>query len=142
MFDLSACHVERLGDREYRVHWPAFDPPREVAVFMADDPDVFYTNSDLGAPLLTTYDSNVVVANPDPEVRHYFYLRAATGEGAVLAERRLALQGAPNFRDLGGYLHSRRSSPQVGQTVPLGKAVGADGRGYALRPPPGADPGV
>lgn len=104
MFDLSACHVERLGDREYRVHWPAFDPPREVAVFMADDPDVFYTNSDLGAPLLTTYDSNVVVANPDPEVRHYFYLRAATGAGAVLAERRLALQGAPNFRDLGGYL--------------------------------------
>ena len=104
MFDLTQCHVERLGDREYRLHWPAFDPPKDVAVFIADNPDVFYTDTDPGPPLLSTSGNEVVIANPDPDVRHYFYLRAASGEGAVLAERRLALQGAPNFRDLGGYL--------------------------------------
>ena len=104
MFDLTDCHVERLGDRGYRLSWQAFEPPQAVAVYMSDDPGRFYTNSDPGEPLLSTRACEAVIANPDPGVRHYFYLRSAAGSGVVLAERRLSLRGAPNFRDLGGYL--------------------------------------
>ncbi len=103
MFDLNACHVERLGDREYRVRWQAFHPPQKVAVFILEDLSDFYSNNNPGVPVLSTSDNEVFVANPNPRLRHYFYLLSEMGESAVLAERRLSLQGTPNFRDLGGY---------------------------------------
>lgn len=104
MFDLSACQVERLDDRQYRISWRPFDPPRQVAIYMSDDPNRFYSDRHPGIPLLRTSASEALIANPDARVRHYFYLEADSGEGAILAERRLSLQGSPNFRDLGGYL--------------------------------------
>jgi protein-tyrosine phosphatase len=104
MFDLSACHVERLSDREYLVRWHAFQPPEKVAVYMSDDPNRFYGNNNPGTPILYTTGNEALIANPDAKVRHYFYLESEMGEGAVLAERRLSLKGTPNFRDLGGYV--------------------------------------
>jgi protein-tyrosine phosphatase len=70
---------------------------------MSDNPDHYYTGSDLGTPILYTTDSEALISNPDIDVRHYFYLESEQGEGAILAERQLSLQGTPNFRDLGGY---------------------------------------
>ena len=48
-------------------------------------------------------DGEVVIVNPDPLVRHYFLLQPQNGKAIVLAERKVALEGTPNFRDLGGY---------------------------------------
>jgi protein-tyrosine phosphatase len=39
----------------------------------------------------------------DPRVRHYVRLQAPDGEAVVVAERLVPLDGAMNFRDLGGY---------------------------------------
>jgi protein-tyrosine phosphatase len=103
MFELNACHVERLSDREYRVRWGAFDPPQAVAVFILEDLTDFYSSNNPGVPVVSTSENEVVIANPNPSLRHYFYLQSEMGESTVLAERRLSLQGAPNFRDLGGY---------------------------------------
>lgn len=103
MFDLSACHVERTEDQNYRVSWHLPREGARVAIYMSDDPNHFYAGGDLGSPLLYTTDPEVVVHNPDTAVRHYFYLESERGEAVVLAERQLSLQGAPNFRDLGGY---------------------------------------
>lgn len=104
MFDLSACHVDRIDDRHYLIRWRPFEPAQSVAVYMSDDPDWFYRSRDPGTPLLRTTGCEAVIDNPDPNVRHYFFLESEKGDGAILAERRLSLKGTPNFRDLGGYL--------------------------------------
>jgi protein-tyrosine phosphatase len=103
MFDLTACHVERTRDQNYLVRWRHPNPGQSVAVYMSDNPDHYYAGSDLGTPVLHTTAQEALITNPDPGVRHYFYLESAQGEAAILAERQLSLQGTPNFRDLGGY---------------------------------------
>ncbi len=104
MFDLSACHVERTPHKDYLVTWHSLHPGQRVSVFMTDDPGLYYSGADRGLPVVETTNEQVVIANPDPLVRHYFYLLSEHGEGVVLAERRLPLEGTPNFRDLGGYV--------------------------------------
>ena len=103
MFDLGACHVERDGDGNYRVSWRTASPGQRVAIYMADNPDHYYTGKDLGTPVLYSSGNDALVLNPDREVRHYFYLETERGEAVILAERQLSLQGTHNFRDLGGY---------------------------------------
>jgi protein-tyrosine phosphatase len=103
MFDVTACHVERNQDQDYLVRWHGSRPGQRIAVYMTDNPDRYYKGSDLGTPLLYTSEPEVLVSNPDKAVRHYFYLESDQGEAVILAERQLPLEGAPNFRDLGGY---------------------------------------
>ena len=104
MFDLSACHVERTSDHNYLVSWRTSRPGQKVAVYMADSPDRYYAGTDPGTPLRYSTEQQVLIPNPDREVRHYFYLESERGEGVILAERQLTLEGVPNFRDLGGYV--------------------------------------
>ncbi len=46
---------------------------------------------------------SVTVDDPSPGARPYFALVGDGGSRTVVAERRIALEGSPNFRDLGGY---------------------------------------
>jgi len=103
MFDLTACHVERTEDHDYLIRWRCSEPGQRIAIYMSDGPDRYYEGGDPGAPLLHTSEPEVLVANPDKGVRHYFYLESDRGEAVILAERQLPLEGTPNFRDLGGY---------------------------------------
>jgi len=103
MFDLSACHVERTADQNYLVRWRCFQPGQKIAIYMSDDPDHYYSGSELGTPILFSTEQQAQVRNPEKGVRHFFYLESEQGEGVILAERQLSLQGTPNFRDLGGY---------------------------------------
>ena len=95
--------MERTPDQNYLIRWHAPQAGQKVAVYMSDNPDHYYAGSDPGTPILHTTDQEALIANPDIDVRHYFYLETEQGEGAILAERQLSLQGTPNFRDLGGY---------------------------------------
>jgi len=103
MFDLSACHVERTLHQDYHLSWHSLHPGQRVYVYMSEDPERYYAGHELGEPLVDTTSEQAVIANPDKTVRHYFYLLSEHGEGVILAERDLSLQGAANFRDLGGY---------------------------------------
>lgn len=103
MFDLTACHVERLADDNYLLRWHCYKQGERVAVYMAEDPDLYYRGGNPGTPLMHTTGEEAIVHNTDPGVRHYFYLQTDSGEGVILAERKLSLRGTPNFRDLGGY---------------------------------------
>ena len=103
MFNPGACTVERTGDQGYLLRWQLSVPGEKVAVYLSDCPDRFYAAGDPGTPLLHTTDNKALIPNPDSQVRHYFLLKTEQGETIILAERKLALQGAPNFRDLGGY---------------------------------------
>lgn len=103
MFDLSACHVERNAEQDYELHWRTLEPGHLVSVYMSDEPEFFYRQDNPGTAILSTREEQALVRNPDPSQRHYFCLRSQQGESAILAERRLPLEGSPNFRDLGGY---------------------------------------
>lgn len=103
MFDLRFCHVERALGQNYFIRWHASHAGQKVRVYMSENPDHYYAGKDLGSPVLETTDTEALIANPDVAVRHYFYLESQLGEGVVLAERQLSLEGTPNFRDLGGY---------------------------------------
>ncbi len=107
-FDTSACSVERTSEDNYRVRWDGTSRGERIAVYMTDNPANLYDSGihslkDLCAPPIESTDREVVIANPDREVRHYFLLQPESGKPIVLAERKVALEGTPNFRDLGGY---------------------------------------
>jgi protein-tyrosine phosphatase len=107
-FDTRACSVERTSDGNYRIRWGGPSRGQKIAVYMTDNPANLYENSihslkDLCAPPIQSTDCEIVIANPDREVRHYFLLQPQGGKPIVLAERKVALEGSPNFRDLGGY---------------------------------------
>jgi protein-tyrosine phosphatase len=107
-FDTSDCSVERTGEDDYRIRWDGTCRGQTIAVYMTDNPANLYDNSihslkDLCAPAIHSTDREIVIANPDREVRHYFLLQPENGRPIVLAERKVALVGTPNFRDLGGY---------------------------------------
>jgi len=103
MFDLEACHVERMENHNYLLSWRSPQPGQKTAIYMSDDPDRYYAGGALGAPVLHTTGQEALIRNPDKSVRHYFCLESEQGDVAILAERQLSLQGTPNFRDLGGY---------------------------------------
>ena len=103
MFDLAACHVERTAQEDYLVTWHSLHPGQRVSIYMSDDPECYYRGDTPDLPVVESSNEQAVIANPDKHVRHYFYLLSEHGEGVVLAERQLPLEGAPNFRDLGGY---------------------------------------
>jgi len=107
-FDTRACSVERTSEGNYRIRWGGTSRGQRIAVYMTDNPANLYDNSvhsfkDLCAPPIQSTDREIVIANPNREVRHYFLLQPESGKPIVLAERKVALEGSPNFRDLGGY---------------------------------------
>lgn len=103
MFDLTACHVERTPEHDYLLRWRSFHPGQRIAIYMADAPDRYYAGGHPGTPVACSTAEEALVRNPDRSIRHYFYLESERGEGVILAERKLPLEGTPNFRDLGGY---------------------------------------
>ena len=115
MFDLNACYVERNEQQDYEIFWHSLHPGQEVSVYMSADPDFFYRDVDFGKPVAVSRGEHVLISNDDPTLRHYFFLASEYGEGAILAERKLDLTGAPNFRDLGGY------GTQCGRRLKWGK---------------------
>ncbi len=103
MLELISCLVEHNQNKDYNVRWRSANPGQRVIIYMADDPEQFYSGNDPGLPVAYSNGEEALVTNPDKTVRHYFLLEFESGEKFVLAERRLTLEGAPNFRDLGGY---------------------------------------
>lgn len=135
MFDLSACHVERTADGDYLVSWRLPHASDRVKVYMSEDPDHFYAGGHPGEPVLTTEAREALVPCPDKGVRHYFYLQSEHGEGVILAERKLDLEGTPNFRDLGGYQGHEGRKLRWGKLYRSSKlsALSEKDRGYVRR---------
>jgi protein-tyrosine phosphatase len=63
----------------------------------------------------------VKITGLDPASRHYFHVRDEDGNRFMTAERRVPLEGAVNFRDIGGY------KTIDGREVKWGKVFRSDG---------------
>jgi len=91
--------VERDGD-ELVIRWSPEWAGGPVAIHAGSDPAAVPR----GEPLLETAESHAALRDPAPGTRLYFAVVPANGGVArITAERKLPLDGAHNFRDLGGY---------------------------------------
>ncbi len=97
--EITTAEVGRTDDGSYRLRWTVEPPGAPVAVFASTDP----ANIPHAEPVAETTEAEAIVSGLDPRQRHYFELVPEGGEGFVSATRFVHLQGAQNFRDIGGY---------------------------------------
>jgi protein-tyrosine phosphatase len=93
----ATCELIRPG--VYRIDYRASSDAGAVQVFASSYPD----RLDSTKPVLTIRRTPAEIAVPARSGRVYFHLKAASGITRVVSIRRLPLEGATNFRDLGGY---------------------------------------
>jgi protein-tyrosine phosphatase len=90
---------EPLGPGVYRIDFQSSPGAMPVEVFASSRPD----RIDSSKATLKIRTTPAVVTVPDRPGRIYFHLKPATGPIRIVSVRRLPLEGAKNFRDLGGY---------------------------------------
>src|SRR6266581_3763 len=90
---------EMPGPGVYRIDFQASPSAMPVEVFASSRPD----RIDSAKAVLIIRSAPAEVAVPDRSRRVYFHLKPAAGATRIVSIRRLPLEGAKNFRDLGGY---------------------------------------
>lgn len=90
---------ELIAPGVYRLNYQASPGAGPVKVFASSQPD----RIDSDKPLVTIQRTPAEVSVPGNPGRIYFHLKPASGPTRVVSVRRLPLEGAKNFRDLGGY---------------------------------------
>ena len=93
----DAVHIWRAADGKYHLEWQVGQPDTQVTV----DPVVPSPNAE------TAYHNDPgpgasITGLPTTNV-HYFCLHDQHGTQIIAPERKLGMQGTPNFRDFGGY---------------------------------------
>ena len=97
MLNSDTVHIWRDPEGDYHLEWDGSHPASPVEVEpLAEAPhDVHhYREGDLPRARV----SGLPLAS-----RHFFRLRDTHGNEALLPERKLGMEGTPNFRDFGGY---------------------------------------
>jgi protein-tyrosine phosphatase len=97
---ITDASVTRTATGQYVISWTAPAKVRVTSVYWGGAPE--QTDRVLVATV-PERARDVVVDDPSPGTRPYFELRTDGGARRKVAERRVALEGDPNFRDLGGY---------------------------------------
>ena len=97
---LKQVKLNRTGNDAVEISWNFAEKPRTVAIFAGEAPDRIDRRIPVAA---VKRKSTVVITGLNPDVRHYFAVVPDPGAKIVIAERRVALEGSVNFRDLGGY---------------------------------------
>lgn len=99
MLQAEQFEIERLDSDSYRITWSNALSGDGFSFFPSASPD-----SVVALPAnIDKQSGGVVISSLPAAPRHFFHVRAASGGGAVLADRHVPLQGARNFRDFGGY---------------------------------------
>lgn len=108
--------VERLCTGVIRICWDIADSGNSVRIYHGYAPD----SIDRETPIAVSDHGSIDVDWLDPGMRHCFEI--VSGENRmVISERHLKLDGAVNFRDIGGYV------THDGRRVKWGKIFRADG---------------
>jgi protein-tyrosine phosphatase len=90
--------VERQLKGEYTLDINLWAGGKPVKIYAAKDAQ----SLDSSEFVVETDDSLIVIDDLSWHLRHYFYLQSA-GYSGVATERCIAMEGAHNFRDMGGY---------------------------------------
>lgn len=90
--------VERRAADHYRLQWQAEFSGQVDSIVVSTTP----APTAVAAQISIDAEGADIRALPSA-ARHFFHLTLADGRRLTIAERRLALQESPNFRDFGGY---------------------------------------
>ncbi|MFO7706996.1 MAG: tyrosine-protein phosphatase [Desulfobacterales bacterium] len=97
---LSTVTVDRRSDDTVEIRWNPTPGSSSMTIYGGYSPD----GIDETSPLARVNARSVVALDGlEPDRPHYFKLAAADGTTRIVGERRPAVEGAPNLRDLGGY---------------------------------------
>lgn len=107
--------VQRLDENSVHICWQTTENA-DISVYAGIRPEAI----DRSKPVARSKDGCVQVSGLDPDQRYYFELDAGSHR-LVTAVRRVNLDGAVNFRDIGGY------ETTDGRRVKWGRAFRADG---------------
>ncbi|MBM4266309.1 MAG: tyrosine-protein phosphatase [Deltaproteobacteria bacterium] len=103
----SSASVERESGGALSISWSARPDVGRITVYAGMDPQAIDRSNALASGAAA---DTVRIEGLDPLRRHYFALVGDDGE-IVVAERRVPLEGAVNFRDIGG--HATREGRRV-----------------------------
>ncbi|QIB65224.1 tyrosine-protein phosphatase [Kineobactrum salinum] len=92
----DAIHVWREPEGDYHVEWAASHPATRVTV------EPLTPAGQVSAHYEETATRARIRGLP-LNCRHFFRLRDQHGNETIVTERKLGMQGTPNFRDFGGY---------------------------------------
>lgn len=92
----DAVHIWRESDGDYHIEWQASHPDTKVTVEPLTPSGVVSAHYEQGV-------QHVCLSGLIATSRHYFRVRDQHGTEVLAAERKLGMQGTPNFRDFGGY---------------------------------------
>jgi protein-tyrosine phosphatase len=90
---------EQTGPNTYRIEFRAAAGQMPVSIYASSRAD----RIDRAEPVLLARSSPADVTVAGAAGRVYFHLKPVSGPVRVVSIRRLPLEGAPNFRDIGGY---------------------------------------
>jgi protein-tyrosine phosphatase len=93
----DAVHIWREPDGDYHLEWQASHPDTRVTVEPLGD------DAGVTAHYCDETGQRARVTGLPGQKRHYFRLVDQHGNEVTATERRFGLDGAPNFRDYGGY---------------------------------------
>jgi len=97
--EVANLQCTQTGPSEYRLSYSFSGDTHEVEIFATTDA----TGAKGLQRILKTKETTVVVHAGVAGQREFFFLRPDHGERCEVSIRHLALEGTPNFRDLGGY---------------------------------------
>jgi len=136
--DMDGIELVRLDTGEIEISWKKSQLPPPERIYASCRPELLNQAEAIGrkqaAALPDSADSVISVAAPEAmadgsvtirdlnsATRYYFKLAWPDGSCRIVAERRVPLEGAVNFRDLGGYRNAR------GRPLQWGKVFRSDG---------------
>ena len=106
---LRNLSCEQIGPARYRITFQTAADTGRVKIFESSRPDRVD-----GKMVVVTTASPAEVSVSAVRRRVYFHLHPERGATRVVASRRIPLQGAANFRDLGGYATAEGRSVRWG----------------------------
>jgi len=98
---LSDITLERNSETSVQIRWEDDPSHRDITIYYATSPDAAGFDADPAIRVRGTNEAEIT--GLDPNRRYYFRWVPEGEKGAVIAERRVMLEGAVNCRDLGGY---------------------------------------
>jgi protein-tyrosine phosphatase len=96
MLIADTVHIWREPDGDYHLEWQASHPDTRVTI------EAVIANRATEAHV-SDGPGRACISGLEPGNRHFFRLRDQHGTEVLASERKLGMQGTPNFRDFGGY---------------------------------------